>query len=221
MTSTFSRATFCWNTSLWVSIMLILHCICVFAWMIWNNVLGHCPAETNNSDVTSSSWLILEHFSNLDNLLILSGIHATPSLWQGFQYLCLPHSPTANFKVGSGNAAFFFWHEKFLSTAHYCKIILACPDESLHNSNDSVCRAAWVNMQSVLHCGMMHNSIINSKVFLKLFGGGLWFVCDHSNHSSPSPFRYFSWPTKKLNSISLRYFLTKKECIIMQSHRGA
>src|SRR4029434_8770398 len=86
-------------------------------------------------------------------------------------------------------------------------MILTCPDEPLHTLSDPACGEYaekaflalpfhWaVFVQSVLDCGMMYNDTISSKMFLELFRGDLWFVCDYSNHSSYLPFIYFSWPT--------------------------
>ena len=92
--------------------------------------------------------------------------------------------------------------EFHLSTALYSKMMMACPDEPLHNSSNSACGEYaekafyalpfhWaVLVQSVLDCGTMYNDTISSKMF---FRGGLWFVCDYSNHSSSLTFRYLSF----------------------------
>ena len=116
-----------------------------------------------------------------------------------------PHSmtdPPPNFTVGSKFVLNFL-----VSTALFSKMILACPDEPLHTSSDSACGEYaekafyalpfhWaVLVQSVLDCGTMYNDTISSKMFLELFRGDLWFVCDYSNHSSSLPFIYLSWPT--------------------------
>lgn len=117
-----------------------------------------------------------------------------------------PHSmmaPSAYFTVGS---MFFFCHVKHLclwhlSAVYFFKMVQACPGEPFHSSS------CWQNaeksssaspsielffVKSALNCGTMYSDIISSKMFLKLFGGGQWFVCDHSNHSSLLPLGYFS-----------------------------
>lgn len=44
-------------------------------------------------------------------------------------------------------------------------------------------------VKRALNCGTIYNDIISSDMFLELFGGGLWFVCDHPKHFSPLPLK--------------------------------